>query len=53
MDKRTLAKNLVLVGLAFVALAHTALSFYFETNLQIVGVALLVIVGVGLLVVNL
>jgi len=53
MDKRTLAKNLALVGLAFVAVFHTVLSFYFETDLTIVGVAVLIVVGVGLLVVNL
>jgi hypothetical protein len=53
MDKRTLAKNLALVGLAFVAVFHTVLSLYFETDLTIVGVAVLIVVGVGLLVVNL
>ncbi|MWG36866.1 hypothetical protein [Halomarina oriensis] len=53
MDKRTLAKNLALVGLGFVAVLHTALSFYFDTNLAIVGAAILIVVFVGLLVVNL
>ncbi|MFC5969883.1 hypothetical protein ACFPYI_00930 [Halomarina salina] len=53
MDKRTLGKNLALLGLAFVALLHTALSLVFQTNLTMLGIALLIIVVVGLLLVNL
>ncbi|MFD1512427.1 hypothetical protein [Halomarina rubra] len=53
MEKRTLAKNLALLGLAFVALLHTGLSLYFDTDLMVVGVAILIVVVVGLLLVNL
>ncbi|WP_254537934.1 hypothetical protein [Halomarina litorea] len=53
MDKRRLGYNLLLVGLAFVALAHTALSFVFETGLATVGGAVAILALVGLVVVNL
>ncbi len=53
MDKRRLGYNLLLVGLAFVALLHTALSFVFETGLAVVGGAVAIVAVVGLLLVNL
>jgi hypothetical protein len=44
MDKRRLAYTLLLVGVTFVALLHTALAFVFDTGLEWIGV---LVAGLG------
>jgi hypothetical protein len=44
MDKRRLAYTLLLVGVTFVALLHTALAFAFGTGLEEIG---LLVAGLG------
>lgn len=53
MEKRRIGYNLLLIGLGFVALLHTVLSFVFETGLATVGGAVVIVVVIGLLVINL
>jgi hypothetical protein len=53
MDKRRLAYNLILAGVGFVAVFHIVFSQIFQYGLTVVGVALLVIVAAGGLIVNL
>ena len=45
MDKRRLAYTLLLVGVTFVALLHTALAYAFDTGLEGIGV---LVAGLGL-----
>lgn len=53
MEKRRLAYNLVLTGIGFVAAFHVVFSQIFQYGLTVVGIAGLILVGVGFLVVNL
>lgn len=53
MDKRTLAYNLLLAGLLFVAAVHTAVALFYGTGLADVGVLVVGVVLVGFALVNL
>ncbi len=52
MDKRRLAYTLLLVGVTFVALLHTALAYAFDTGLEGVGVLVAGLGVLGVLFVN-
>ena len=52
MDKRRLAYTLLLVGVTFVALLHTALAYAFDTGLKGIGVLVAGLGVLGVLFVN-
>ncbi|MFC6938807.1 hypothetical protein ACFQE8_02380 [Salinirubellus sp. GCM10025818] len=52
MGKRKIAYTLLLVGVTFVALLHTALAFVFETGLEDVGFLVAGLGVFGILFVN-
>lgn len=52
MGKRKIAYTLLLVGVTFVALFHTALAFAFDTGLEWVGVLVAALGVLGVLFVN-
>jgi hypothetical protein len=52
MGKRKIAYTLLLVGLTFVALLHTALAFAFDTGLEWIGVLVAGLGVFGVLFVN-
>lgn len=52
MGKRKIAYTLLLVGVTFVALLHTALALAFDTGLEEIGVLVAALGAFGILFVN-